>query len=49
MSAGQRRILAVDLMKDALGPLIRFVKLKTKMLAQRSTLMDQRSELMDRM
>ena len=37
VSKGQLRVLAIDLMKEAVGPLARFVRIKTKMLSQRST------------
>ena len=39
VTRGQRRALAIDLMKEAMGPLARFVRIKTKMLSQRSSLM----------
>ena len=37
ISKGERRPLAVDVMKDAMGPMAHFVRLETRMLAQKVT------------
>ena len=46
ITGGQRRVLAVDYLKEAMGPLARFVRIKTKMLKQRSSLLETHSLLM---
>ena len=49
ITKGQRRVLAVDYLKEAMSPLVRFVRIKTKMLRQRSLLLEENSALIVRM
>ena len=49
ITKGQRRVLAVDYLKEAMGPLARFVRIKTKMLKLRSALLEQHSALLEQM
>ena len=41
--------MAVDMMKDAMGPSVRFVRLKARMLEQRSVFLERRSALLEKM
>ena len=49
ITRGQRRVPAVDLLKDAMRPLARFVRIKTKLLQQRCLLLEAHSSLIVRM
>jgi hypothetical protein len=49
LSRGERRNLAVDLMKEAIGPILRFILLKEKALAHRGELLKQHEDFMDRL
>ena len=49
VSKNQRRLMAIDVMKEAMGPIARFVRIKTKMLQQRSALVERHSALLDQM
>ena len=49
VSRGARRLLAIELMKDAMGPMARFVRLKTRFLQQRSVLVERHSALLEKM
>jgi hypothetical protein len=49
VSKGERRELAIDLIKEVMSPLVRFVRIKTKMLKQRSLLLEEHSALIVRM
>jgi hypothetical protein len=49
LSRGVRRHLAVDLMREAIGPILRFILLKEKALAHRGELLKQQEDLMERL
>ena len=49
VSKGERRELTVDYMKEVMSPLVRFIRIKTKMLRQRSLLLEDHSALIVRM
>ena len=49
VSKSERRELAIDLIKEVMSPLVRFVRIKTKMLKQRSLLLGEHSALIVRM
>jgi hypothetical protein len=49
LSRGERRNLAVDLMREAIGPILRFILLKEKALAHRGKLLEQHEDLMERL
>ena len=49
VSKNQRRLMTIDVMKEAMGPIARFVRIKTKMLQQRSALVERHSALLDQM
>ena len=49
VTKGERRELTVDYMKEVMSPLVRFIRIKTKMLRQRSLLLEEHSALIVRM
>jgi hypothetical protein len=49
VTKGERRELTVDFMKEVMSPLVRFIRIKTKMLWQRSLLLEEHSALIVRM
>ena len=49
VTKGERRELTVDFMKEVMSPLVHLIRIKTKMLRQRSLLLEEHSSLIVRM